>query len=94
MEFTLWTLLIYLLIAAVAGAIGRAIAGGTRGGCLVSIALGFIGGILGSWIARKAGLPEPLMVRFAAGAQFPFFWSIIGAALFVAVVVLISGRRA
>jgi uncharacterized membrane protein YeaQ/YmgE (transglycosylase-associated protein family) len=93
MEFTLWTLLIYLLIAAVAGGIGRAIGGGTRGGCLVSIALGFIGGILGSWIAHKAGLPEPLMIRFAGGAQFPFVWSVVGAALFVAIVVLISGRR-
>ena len=93
MEFSLGTLLIYLLIAAVAGAIGRAIAGGTRGGCLVSIALGFIGGILGTWISRKAGLPEPLMIRIAGGVEFPFFWSIIGAALFVAIVVLISGRR-
>lgn len=93
MEFTLWTLLIYLLIAAVAGAIGRAIAGGTSGGCLVSIALGFIGGILGTWIAHKAGLPEPLMIHFAGGARFPFVWSVVGATLFVAVVVLISGRR-
>jgi uncharacterized membrane protein YeaQ/YmgE (transglycosylase-associated protein family) len=93
MHFTVWTLLIYLLIAAVAGAIGRAIAGGTRGGCLVSIALGFIGGILGSWIANRAGLPEPLMIRLSGGAQFPFVWSVVGAALFVAVVVLISGRR-
>ncbi len=93
MDFTVWTLLIYLLIAAVAGAIGRAIAGGTRGGCLASIALGFIGGILGSWIANKAGLPEPLMIQFTGGARFPFVWSVVGAALFVAVVVLISGRR-
>jgi uncharacterized membrane protein YeaQ/YmgE (transglycosylase-associated protein family) len=93
MDFTVWTLLIYLLIAAVAGGIGRAIAGGTRGGCLVSIALGFIGGILGSWIANRAGLPEPLMIRLSGGAQFPFVWSVVGAALFVAVVVLISGRR-
>lgn len=93
MEFTIVTLLIYLVIAAVAGGIGRAIAGGTHGGCLVSIALGFIGGILGSWIARKMGLPEPLMIKLSGGAQFPFFWSIIGAALFVAVVVLITGRR-
>ncbi len=93
MDFTVWTLLIYLLIAAVAGAIGRAIAGGTRGGCLVSIALGFIGGILGSWIANKAGLPEPLLIRLSGGTQFPFVWSVVGAALFVAIVVLISGRR-
>jgi uncharacterized membrane protein YeaQ/YmgE (transglycosylase-associated protein family) len=94
MNFTLGTLLVYLLIAAVAGAIGRAIAGGTRGGCLVSIALGFIGGIFGTWISRKAGLPEPLLIRLSGGLEFPFFWSIIGAALFVAVVVMLSGRSA
>jgi uncharacterized membrane protein YeaQ/YmgE (transglycosylase-associated protein family) len=28
-----------------------------------------------------------------SGERFPIFWSIIGAALFVAVVHLISGRR-
>jgi uncharacterized membrane protein YeaQ/YmgE (transglycosylase-associated protein family) len=93
MEFTLTSLLIYLLIAAVAGAIGRAVAGGTRGGCLVSIALGFIGALLGSWISRKAGLPEPFPIRFEGGAVFPFLWSIIGASLFVGIVVLLSGRR-
>ena len=92
MHFTLGSLLIYLLIAAVAGAIGRAIAGDTHGGCLVSIALGFIGAILGSWIANKMGLPEPLMID-VAGVRFPFLWSIIGASLFVAVLVLVSGRR-
>jgi uncharacterized membrane protein YeaQ/YmgE (transglycosylase-associated protein family) len=92
MHFTLGSLLIYLLIAAAAGAIGRAIAGGTHGGCLISIALGFIGAILGSWIAHKMHLPEPLMIN-VAGNPFPFFWSIIGAALFVAIVVLVSGRR-
>lgn len=93
MEFSLVSLLIYLMIAAIAGAIGRAIAGGTRGGCLVSIAVGFIGGLLGPWIARKLGLPEPLLIRVAGAPPFPFLWAIIGASLFVAVVVLISGRR-
>ena len=86
-------LLIYLVIAAVAGGIGRAIAGGTRGGCIVSIVLGFIGALLGSWIARKAKLPEPFMIRLGDGPAFPFLWSVIGAALFVAVVVALSGGR-
>ncbi len=76
MEFTIVNLLSYLLVAAVAGGVGRAIAGGTHGGCLVSIALGFIDGILGSWIARKVGLPEPLMIKLSGGAQFPFFWTV------------------
>ncbi len=92
MPFSLFSLLIYLLIAAIAGAIGRAIAGGSGGGCLVSIALGFIGALLGSWLSQKLRLPEPLVIK-VGGAPFPFLWSVIGAALFVAVVVLLSGRR-
>lgn len=94
MEFTPVSLLVYLLIAAVAGAIGRAIAGGTHGGCLVSIAVGFIGALLGPWLARQAGLPEPLLIRLSGGPEFPFLWAVIGASLFVAIVILISGRRA
>src|SRR5262249_58611572 len=38
---------ILLVVAGVCGAIGKAIAGYSRGGCLVSIALGFIGALLG-----------------------------------------------
>lgn len=86
-------LLLYLLIAALAGGTGRAIAGGTRGGCLVSVVLGFIGALLGSWIARKAGLPDFLEFRFGNGPAFPFLWSVIGATVFVAIVVLLSGGR-
>ena len=53
MTISLVGLLILLVIAAVCGAIGRAIAGGTHGGCLISIALGFIGALLGSWLATR-----------------------------------------
>lgn len=92
MHFSLLGFLVLLLVAAVCGAIGRAIAGGTRGGCLVSVAVGFIGALLGTWIARKAGLPELFAVTIDHH-PFPVVWSIIGAALFVALVHLISGRR-
>jgi len=84
---------LYLLIAAIAGGIGRAIAGGTRGGCIVSIVLGFIGAMLGSWLARELKLPELFLVRLGDGPAFPFVWAVIGAALFVALVVLFSGGR-
>jgi uncharacterized membrane protein YeaQ/YmgE (transglycosylase-associated protein family) len=85
-------LIILLAIAALCGAIGRAIAGGTHGGCLVSIALGFIGALIGSWLARRLGLPEVFAVTVGR-EHFPVVWSIIGAALFVAIVHLISGGR-
>lgn len=92
MTFSLLGLLVLLVIAAICGAIGRAIAGGARGGCLVSIAVGFIGALLGTWVAHKLGLPEIFAITIDRH-PFPVVWSIIGAALFVAFVHLISGRR-
>ncbi|MBD3182800.1 hypothetical protein GF312_10945 [Candidatus Poribacteria bacterium] len=84
--------ILLLVIASICGSIGRAIVGYSHGGCLVSIALGFIGALLGSWIAR--GLDLPLVFTVTIGNQpFPILWSIIGSALFVAVISLISGRR-
>ena len=83
-------LLLLLIIAGICGAIGRAIAGGPRGGFIVSIAVGFIGALLGTIVAQKFRLPELLVVAVDHHA-FPILWSIIGAALFVAVVHLIGG---
>ncbi|MBA3765707.1 MAG: GlsB/YeaQ/YmgE family stress response membrane protein [Acidobacteria bacterium] len=90
---TLIDLLVLLLVAGVCGSLGQAIGGYSRGGCLVSIALGFIGALIGMWVARNLGLPELFAVNIG-GTKFPIIWSIIGAALFVAVINLISRRRA
>ncbi len=89
---TLTGLLLLLLVAALAGGLGQAIVGYSTGGCLVSIALGFVGALLGGWLAGQLGLPEPLPLSIQ-GHEFPLVWSIVGAALFVAVLSLISGRR-
>jgi uncharacterized membrane protein YeaQ/YmgE (transglycosylase-associated protein family) len=91
-RMTLIDVLLLLLVAGVCGAIGQAIGGFSRGGCLVSIALGFIGSLIGMLVARHAGLPEPLPVN-VGGQTFPVVWSIIGSALFVAVIGLISRSR-
>jgi uncharacterized membrane protein YeaQ/YmgE (transglycosylase-associated protein family) len=90
---TLFDLLLLLLIAGICGSLGQAIAGYSRGGCLVSIALGFIGALLGMWIARMMGLPELIPVVIG-GTRFPIVWSIIGSALFVAVITLLTRNRA
>jgi uncharacterized membrane protein YeaQ/YmgE (transglycosylase-associated protein family) len=84
-------LLVLVVIAAVCGAVGKAIAGSARGGLIVSIALGFVGALLGPWVARQLHLSEPFMVTIG-GQPFPILWSIIGAALFVAIIHLISRR--
>lgn len=85
-------LLILLVVAGLCGALGQAIGGYSRGGCLVSIALGFIGALIGMWIARKLGLPELFPVNIG-GTKFPIIWSIIGSALFVAIISLLTRNR-
>jgi uncharacterized membrane protein YeaQ/YmgE (transglycosylase-associated protein family) len=86
-----WLLL--LLVAGVCGSLGQALGGFDRGGCLVSIALGFIGALLGLWLARAMSLPEIFTIRIG-GAAFPIVWSIIGSALFVAIIGLFTRGRA
>lgn len=85
--------LILLLIAGICGSIGQAIAGFTRGGCLVSIVVGFIGALLGSWLSIQLGLPEFFNVQIGT-SNFPIIWSIIGSIIFVAIVGLLTSRRA
>lgn len=89
---TLIDLLILLIVAGICGALGQAITGYTRGGCLVSVALGFVGALIGMWLARVMGLPELFSVQIGTTA-FPIVWSIVGAALFVAVIALLTRNR-
>ena len=88
---TLLDLIVLLIIAGLCGSLGQAITGYSRGGCLVSIALGFVGALLGMWLARNLGLPELFSVQIGT-TSFPIIWSIIGAALFVAIISLLTRR--
>lgn len=88
----LFEFLLLLFIAGICGSIGQAIAGYTRGGCVVSIVVGFIGALLGSWLSVQMGLPEIFSVE-VGGSDFPIIWSIIGSVVFVAVVGLLTGRK-
>ena len=89
---TILDVIVLLIIAGICGAIGQAITGFSRGGCLASIAIGFIGALLGMWVARLMGLPELFPVRIGT-TSFPIIWSIVGSALFVAIISLISRSR-
>lgn len=84
--------LILLFVAGVCGSLAQAVAGYSHGGCLVAIVVGFIGALFGTWIARATGLPELLAVNIG-GHAFPIIWSIIGGALFAAVLSLFTRRR-
>jgi uncharacterized membrane protein YeaQ/YmgE (transglycosylase-associated protein family) len=84
--------LVLVVVAAVVGSIGQALAGYSRGGCLISAVVGFIGALLGTWLSRELGLPELFTVNID-GEPFPIVWSIIGSALFAGVLSLMSSRR-
>ena len=90
MDLSQWIVL--LIVAGICGALGQAITGYSRGGCLVSIALGFVGALIGMWLARVMHLPELFAVQIGS-TNFPIVWSIIGSALFVAVITLLTRRR-
>lgn len=89
---TLLEVLLLLLIAAIAGALGQALSGYSLGGCLISIVVGFIGALLGLWLARALGLPEPFPITIG-GNTFPLLWSIIGSALFSGILGALSRQR-
>jgi uncharacterized membrane protein YeaQ/YmgE (transglycosylase-associated protein family) len=89
MAFTANGLLVLLIIAGVCGVIARVIGGGTMGGFFVSIVVGLVGAFVGTFVVRTMHLPE-LYVITVDGHPFPIAWSIIGGAVSVALVKLIS----
>jgi len=89
---TVLQFILLVVVAAICGAIGQTLAGYSLGGCLVSIVVGFIGAVVGVWLARLLGLPQILTVRIG-GETFPIVWSIAGSALLALGIGLLSRRR-
>lgn len=85
--------LFLLVVASILGSIGAAIAGRKQMGCLASIATGFIGAVLGRWLEQQLDIDDPLVLTIRE-TRMPLIFTIAGAALFVALINLISGRRA
>lgn len=88
----IFSFLFMLLIASIAGALGASLAGRRGLGCLTSIILGFIGALVGTFIAEKLDLPLYLTLKFGS-YRFPVIWAICGAALFVAFLNLFSPKQ-
>ncbi len=90
---TLTGIIILLIVAGIAGAIGQALVGFSRGGCIASIVVGFIGAYIGMWLAQQLHLPT-IWVIDVQGQAFPVVWAIIGSAIFAGMLSLLAGRRA
>ena len=92
MNLSVESLIILLIVGGLVGVIAQKLAGYSRGGCLTSIAIGFIGALIGSWAVKQFRLPEIYTLRIG-DTSFPIVWAIIGAAVFVAVLGLLTRRR-
>lgn len=82
-------LILILLIAAIAGGFGRLLVGYHPGGLLASMLIGFIGALLGTWLARVLLLPAWLTFN-VGGTMFPFLWAVLGSTLFLLLLNLIA----
>ncbi len=83
--------ILLLIIAGICGGVAQSLTGYSHGGCLASIALGFIGALLGTYLQRLTGLPEIFAIQ-VGGQPFPIIWSVIGGVLFSAILGLITRR--
>jgi uncharacterized membrane protein YeaQ/YmgE (transglycosylase-associated protein family) len=77
---SVWGILLLLAVAALCGAIAQAVAHHWRGGCLASIGIGFIGAVLGIWLAGLLHLPNLFAVN-VGGISFPIVYAIFGGLL-------------
>lgn len=92
MNLSVESLVILLIVGGLVGVIAQRLAGYSRGGCLTSIAIGFIGALIGSWAVKQFGLPEIYVLKIA-DTSLPIVWAIIGAAVFVGILGVLTRRR-
>lgn len=92
MNLSVESLIMLLIVGGLVGLIAQKLVGYSRGGWLTSIALGFIGALIGSWAVKQFKLPEIYVLKIGQ-TSFPIVWAIIGAAVLVAILGALTRRR-
>ncbi len=85
-------LILLIGVGAICGAIAEVLVGYSPGGFLASVAIGFLGALIGTWLAGRLGLPSILAVNIE-GYRIEIVWSIIGAVILLLVLSLFRRRR-
>jgi uncharacterized membrane protein YeaQ/YmgE (transglycosylase-associated protein family) len=80
-------LLLLILVGGICGAIAEMLVGYSPGGFLASVAIGFLGALLGTWLAPQIGLPSVLAVNIG-GYTIEILWAILGAMLLLLILSL------
>jgi uncharacterized membrane protein YeaQ/YmgE (transglycosylase-associated protein family) len=88
---TLIDFLLLLLVGAICGAVAEMIVGFSVGGLLMSIVVGFLGAMIGTWLAPQLGLPSMLAVTIG-GYTIEILWAILGSILLLLVISLFRRR--
>jgi uncharacterized membrane protein YeaQ/YmgE (transglycosylase-associated protein family) len=89
---TLLGLLLLLIVGAICGAIAEALVGWSPGGFLASAGLGFLGALLGTWLARVLALPSLFAIRIETATIEPV-WAVLGAVVLLALMSAVRRRR-
>lgn len=89
---TLLGLLLLLVVGAICGAVAELIVGWSAGGFLASAGIGFIGALIGGWLARVLGLPSVLAVHIDT-VTIDIVWAVLGAVVLLAILSAIRRRR-
>jgi uncharacterized membrane protein YeaQ/YmgE (transglycosylase-associated protein family) len=84
--------LLMLVLGAICGYIAERIVGYSPGGWLTSAAIGFVGALLGGWIAGQLHLPSIFAVR-VEGRPVEIVWTVLGAIVLLLVVKLTTRSR-
>lgn len=87
-----WDYIALFLIAMICGVVAKTITGFSRGGCVISAIVGFIGAFIGAWLSEKLKFPELLNVSVGEN-NFPVVWAVIGATLFLSVISFLTKRN-
>jgi uncharacterized membrane protein YeaQ/YmgE (transglycosylase-associated protein family) len=84
---TVVDLLLLLLVGAICGAVAEMIVGFSPGGFLASVAIGFLGALIGTWLAAQLKLPSVLAVTIG-GYTIEILWAILGAIVLLLIISL------
>jgi uncharacterized membrane protein YeaQ/YmgE (transglycosylase-associated protein family) len=91
-RMTLIGILLLILVGAICGIVAEMIVGYSPGGFIASVVVGFLGALIGTWLARAVGLPSLLAVNIE-GHVIELFWAVLGAIILLAVISLVRRRR-
>ena len=84
--------LLAVVVALLVGSLGSRLAGQHgRYGCLASIVIGLVGALIGRFVSEQTGVRDFWVIDLD-GRPFPVFWSILGAAVLVAVLALATRK--